>query len=237
MVRTLAISGWGTHQNGIKNLLDGSGSNSTIEDISWWKCFGNNDQTNQLIEILSNASDCFRLIGWSTGGMIALSAAARFPEKIKKLVLISSTARFTETDNYPGVAQSMLRAMIKGLRLNPQKMLYEFLKLSMLPAEDDILTENQMSDAERIDTGCLKEGLQYLKKFDERDVLFKIKCPVLLIHGEKDRIVPLGHAEFLNKRIESSRLSIIRGIGHRLPFLTGNLLLDKISRFMNENAT
>ena len=41
-------------------------------------------------------------VAWSFGGLIAMSIAARFPERVKKIVGITTTPKFIEDNNWPG---------------------------------------------------------------------------------------------------------------------------------------
>lgn len=43
----------------------------------------------------------------------------------------------------------------------------------------------------------------------------KIKVPTFIVHGEKDKLVPVKHSEKLSDVIESCQLEIIEGAGHK----------------------
>ncbi len=61
-------------------------------------------------------------------------------------------------------------------------------------------------------------GKQYLKErlsIDQRMILSKIKCPVLIIHGDKDESVPVKHSIKAKAYLpEGSQLEIIKGGDH-----------------------
>lgn len=51
---------------------------------------------------------------------------------------------------------------------------------------------------------------------DARDVIKRIKSPILIIHGDKDEIVPLEHAiKLYNHANQPKELKIIKGADHR----------------------
>ena len=52
-----------------------------------------------------------------------------------------------------------------------------------------------------------------MKNLDFSDRIFKIKCPVLIICGEKDK-ANIKSAYYLSKNIKNSKLEIIKNIGH-----------------------
>ncbi len=47
------------------------------------------------------------------------------------------------------------------------------------------------------------------------DRIARVRCPVLILHGDRDDIVPLGHGQALFARAAGSkRLDVVRGAGH-----------------------
>ena len=52
-----------------------------------------------------------------------------------------------------------------------------------------------------------------MKNLDFSDRIFKIKCPVLIICGEKDK-ANIKSAYYLSKNIKGSKLEIIKNTGH-----------------------
>ena len=66
-----------------------------------------------------------------------------------------------------------------------------------------------------------------------RDNLSRITQPVLIIWGEKDRVLPLKHAYFAKDKIPNARLEIFPACGH-IPFFErpeefNRLVLDFLS--------
>ena len=52
-------------------------------------------------------------------------------------------------------------------------------------------------------------------RWDMKKVMKKIKCPILIIHGNKDEIVPLSQSEEIIKYMnEPKKLFVISGFGH-----------------------
>ena len=52
------------------------------------------------------------------------------------------------------------------------------------------------------------------RPLDATDVMSKLKIPVLVTHGDKDRNSKLGTAEYTAKTIPGAKLSVYQGIGH-----------------------
>lgn len=58
--------------------------------------------------------------------------------------------------------------------------------------------------------------------------LHRIQADTLVIHGERDRIVPPGNARFLGRHIPSSTVRIQPGIGHLLAFRNADKTSDAV---------
>jgi len=50
--------------------------------------------------------------------------------------------------------------------------------------------------------------------FDTHDRLSQIKSPTLILHGDRDILVPAENAEILHEQIPGSRVRIVQGTGH-----------------------
>jgi non-heme chloroperoxidase len=67
------------------------------------------------------------------------------------------------------------------------------------------------------------------RPLDATEVMSKLKIPVLVTHGDKDRNSKLGTAEYTAKTIPGAKLSVYQGIGHA-PFY------EEAARFNTELA-
>jgi fermentation-respiration switch protein FrsA (DUF1100 family) len=71
--------------------------------------------------------------------------------------------------------------------------------------------------------------------FDTASVVAQIECPVLIIHGTADRVVPFAMGETLAQRFgRQARFVPIRGGGHN--DLSGATLLPIVERWLHDNA-
>lgn len=152
-----------------------------------------------------------------TGSMGGLLAMELLPASCKKMVLISSTARFCSAADYPcGTAEKVLRRMIAQLKRNPDAVLDEFFKNVHFPSRESrqaiVMRKNHPLELDE-----LVNGLEYLLHSDCRDRVADIDIPVLLLHGTEDRIIPPAASEWLHERLSASELKIIGNGGHALP--------------------
>lgn len=149
-------------------------------------------------------SEGMTLIGWSMGGMIAILVAAKFPDKVKKLILISTTPKFIRADDFPaGLSPALLVRLEKRIAKVGTGAFHELVfkngetvGLAYLPPEQ------------------AKAELDELARVDLRKYLDKIKVPTLIIHGDSDEICLPAAAEYLHDKITGSNLIMLAGVGH-----------------------
>ncbi|HEY5653134.1 MAG TPA: alpha/beta hydrolase [Pontiella sp.] len=148
------------------------------------------------------------IIAGSMGGLLSLEL---LPEASKKLILISSTAKFCTGEGYPcGTPEKIIKRMILQLKKNPRAVLTEFYKNVHFPAPP-------LTPTPKTDLDSLVKGLEYLLHSDVRKKVPEIKIPVLLMHGENDRIIPPQATEWLHRNLPKSQIKIFRNAGHALP--------------------
>ena len=72
-------------------------------------------------------------------------------------------------------------------------------------------------------------GLECLATLDLRERLEGVGVRCRILHGECDRIVPLGSAQFLAGRIAGAELEVLAGRGHALPFTAAEEIARSIA--------
>ena len=213
----ILISGWGTGNDVWDGLNLQPASPGGDIRLPWFDCLGLAPSDNALLRVLGDADGAKHiLVGWSLGGLIALSAALRFPDAVAGLVLISATARMTAIDHYPGADPRMLRAMRVKLRRDPAPVVRAFAELCVAPHRDDDFCDTFTGSAASIEPAALDAGLAYLQETDLRDRLGDIATPTLVIHGQADAVVPLGCASYLCEHIAGATLDVIPEGNHAM---------------------
>jgi pimeloyl-[acyl-carrier protein] methyl ester esterase len=159
------------------------------------------------------------VIAWSMGAVLALEAAALAPGQIRALVLLAPTARFCAGASYrAGIRELALRHMIARLETQPRETLREFFCNAARPED---LAEGALNDAVQqglaIPAPVLARGLEYLRHTDLRDRLARVQVPALVIHGDKDGIVPCEASEIVAGRLSAVTREVLPGAGHMLP--------------------
>merc|ERR1712224_234375 len=85
--------------------------------------------------------------------------------------------------------------------------------------------------------------LKMLGSTDFGDKLHLIKCPVFVLHGDQDCVIPVKNADVFYKSLAQSRMrrmKIMRGLRH-FPFApsmrTGKSVAVAIGEFLDESET
>lgn len=175
--------------------------------------------------ISSNDLDEIHLVGWSLGGMVSLGVASRLKYNINRLILIGSTPRFVQSEDFNwGMSEQRIIRMQERLGRNFIGTLNWFYRSMFIPQErtkkgfGDIL--NLLGDIiPPLQKVSVVSTLKVLIELDLRYMLKDITAPTLIIHGEKDSICLPEAARFLQTNIKGSRLEFIKLSGHA-PFLT-----------------
>ncbi len=159
-------------------------------------------------------------LGWSLGGLVALSLAARHPQCVSRLVLVGATPRFARAPDWPcGTEPAVLQAFADQLRVDHAATVRRFLTLQAGPgarAETRALMAH-LQDGGMPQAAALAEGLAILEGSDRRALLPSIRVPVLFVHAATDTIVPIEAARAASRLVPDGRLQEA-GRGHA-PFL------------------
>lgn len=71
-----------------------------------------------------------------------------------------------------------------------------------------------------------KQYIEERSSINQEKILSRIKCPVLIIHGDKDSSIPLEHSKKAMQYLDGkSKLEILKGENHKIEL---NVYLDKI---------
>lgn len=162
------------------------------------------------------------LVGWSLGGNIALRLAEKYPQRIKSLVLIASNPHFIATESWAGMQPQVLNQFMSNLQKNPTQALQRFISLQVQGKEDTksslIKIKASLQECALPTYDVLMSGLYILQTADLRRALKNSKCPVQMILGELDTLVPVRVGEQCQLLQPNMALHVIAGAGH-IPFI------------------
>jgi len=180
------------------------------------------------------------VVGWSLGGLIALNLAFRYPELIKKLVLVSGSPQFVQSADWPNaVQQEVFNGFAENLLDDYRATIQRFLAIQALGSQEakhaiKALREKVFLNGEP-KMAALREGLKLLSNSNVRAQLPDIRCPVQIILGEKDRLIPPTAGAGTAALLSNAQLAIIQGAGHA-PFISHlKEFLSITTAFINES--
>lgn len=164
------------------------------------------------------------IVGWSLGGMVALNLAARFPGRVRRLVLVAATPQFVAGEGWQdAIAAEVLEGFAARLREDRAATIRQFLALQVMGGtrERRLLAwlRSRLSDAPPPHPGALQGGLEILRRASLLPLLDQVDRPVTLIHGDRDTLIPWTAAKALHDRLPEARLHVIPGAAHA-PFLS-----------------
>ncbi len=156
------------------------------------------------------------IVGHSNGGRIALSFAAKYPAKVKQLILIDSAGIF-----HKGLT-IQLKRLIFGAAAKLGKNVTSSERLKSLLYK--IARESDYNNANPI----TRQTMVNLISYDLSSLLNKITAPTLIIWGEKDKSTPLSDGKLIHKLIKNSKFFVIKGAKHSPQFTHTNEVCQKI---------
>jgi pimeloyl-ACP methyl ester carboxylesterase len=167
------------------------------------------------------------VMGVSMGGMIAQELVLSHPERVERLVLGCTTCSGGSQPRREGGAVPAAPEMIDLLTPKPELSREEQLRRSwpalsppeFIEAHSDVLEERlrlSLINPTPVETGMRQ--MAAVQTFDAFDRLPQIKAPTLVIHGDRDAIVPVANAYVLKERIPGAEIHIVPGAGHLFTF-------------------
>ncbi|KAI1807463.1 alpha/beta-hydrolase [Daldinia bambusicola] len=187
------------------------------------------------------------LAGMSMGGPVSWLTAARLPDIVESLALISTSpvGRIqNETDNLPPL--NMDGHYILTDAFDPpmdhddhEGWIKNYATMSLAMATKPP-TEEERADARRMAEITYRReresGTMWTKSNHSdaagvrwpREALKLVKCPTVVIHGAKDQLFSVEHPKALRDSVEGATLVIIDDCGHELPHRAQKPVADAI---------
>ena len=195
------------------------------------------------------------VVGNSMGGHIAVLMGADHPELVERIVLVDPavpgvhvrrpTPQMLGTMavlSVPGLAENLLDRRLRSV--TPEQLVREVFNLvcadpSRLSAEVVEAHIQLTRERERLGGQNGRAFLQASRSLGLRmaDPRFwaharQVEAPVLVVHGELDRLIPISAARELVRRIPRWRLEVLDGVGHVPMLETPDLFMRVVSDWM-----
>ncbi|NCN07049.1 MAG: alpha/beta hydrolase, partial [Candidatus Pacebacteria bacterium] len=181
------------------------------------------DYVNWLLELLPKDEKVV-LLGHSFGGHIAVTFAELYPERVEKLILISSS----------GLREHALKSRLKrkvfslaaklGKKLTSSEQLRGL--LYKLAREKDYLSASPV----------MRETMKLAISHDVTLLLAQVEAKTCLIWGENDAVTPLSLGKVFDSQIKNSTLHILPGERHSPQFTAASGVARIVGGFLREDG-
>ena len=174
------------------------------------------------------------VIGWSFGGLVGILLAAKFPKKVKKLVLLSSSPRFIQRGEWSGISLAEANKFISLAKRSFADLFNYFLALVNYPNRTvyykRLLIKNSLNFFEHHDV--LLKYLKILFGSDVREAYKRIKIPLFHVFGEQDPIIQLN-PEALYDLNPQAVIHVIPESGHLAFLIHEKNYYNQLANFIN----
>lgn len=162
------------------------------------------------------------LVGLSTGGMIAQRLALARPDRVASLTCIMSSSG---APSLPGPCSDVARRMRERASDDLDQEVARELQLRALIAGD--LTDLDAAELRHrvrrsihygwpVGEGPLRQYTAILADRSRWRLLGRLSCPTLVLHGDRDPLLPPDHGRDLVARVPGARFQLIEGMGHEI---------------------
>ncbi len=159
--------------------------------------------------------DRFAMAGVSLGVSIVIKYHATYPRRFSHLILLSGSAKMVRSKDYPqGMPGELLESLLQNWQNQPEATLKGFIKL-VCSEKYSLRSKELIWDwAHETSPNIWSMAFESSVFSDVDKYLKSVDLPVLIIHGQKDKIVSPVAAEYLYQKISGSRLILIPDAGH-----------------------
>ena len=184
------------------------------------------------------------IVGASMGGMIAQLVAADHPGHTLSLTSIMSTtgnpslpratpeamAVLTNRPPHPSDEEAYLKHSVAAARVTGSP---------AYPADEAVLRAQSLADVKRCyePTGFARQIAAVTATGDRRAKLNTITAPTVVVHGAADPLVPVQGGHDTAENIPGAELVIIPGMGHDLPPVLYDTIINAIVRVTERSKT
>ncbi|HEY8467967.1 MAG TPA: alpha/beta hydrolase [Solirubrobacterales bacterium] len=174
------------------------------------------------------------VVGASMGGMIAQMLAARHPDRVRSLVSIMSNtgSRFSGQPDFK-LLNVLLRASPREREafIDHSVRIFELIGSRELGIDVEEIREQAARSYERghSPAGTGRQLGAILKSGNRTRALRGIRVPTTVIHGTRDRLVKPSGGRATARAIRDARLIMLEGMGHDLPRVYWDRIIDAIA--------
>lgn len=170
----------------------------------------------------------FVLVGLSEGGTMSIKFAHDYPDRVRGLVLLGSTASWLQRPDYPiGIPEKTLDFMGNNWGKGVTRDAF-FPSVGKEQLDDQTLKGFERLISTR---DSIKQILAFMKTLDVRPLLPNIRCPALVIHFSGDLAIPVRMGRDLAEGIPNAEFLEVAGTDHA-GITNSPLAMEKLKSFV-----
>ncbi len=175
--------------------------------------------------------------GLSMGGYVALSIVARYPNRVRALLLINTRAGADVPDT-ARIREELARVVeqAKSTSIVVHTMLPRLFAPETFQTQPELVASMRKVMTESDPVGVAATSRALATRTDRVPDLAKIKIPTLVIAGSNDQLIPLAESEAMAVAIPGSDLVVIPDSGHLSPLENPDATNAAISAFLGRLA-
>lgn len=163
------------------------------------------------------------IVGHSMGGAIAQIIALKYPQKVTALVLAGTGPRLPVNT-----------ALLSLLQTDPVAAKKRIIELSLSPHADPQLLQQSLQKIQHVSVERTIRELRACQSFDVRAHFSQIKCPVLVIRGLEDQMVPPELSLLFGQLNPAVAIRDIPGAGHLMMMEQPDIFNEHLNEFLND---
>lgn len=152
------------------------------------------------------------VVGACLGGMIALHLARLAPDRVERLVLLSTTARATPAGRWGELAA---QARTSGARIAAPDITRCWFTPAFAEQRPDVVAR-MSEEAARVDTAGFAGGCAAVSGADHRKALAGLRVPTMVVSAAHDPVAPPAHGRRVAALIPRACFEVVRGAAHLL---------------------
>jgi class 3 adenylate cyclase len=164
-------------------------------------------------------------------GPMAILFTAMHPDMVTALILLNTSARYLEADDYPiGAPPEAADALVKLIATGYGTS--DFTRLINPSSADDTERIRLLSKLLRSSATPRSAAAQfnYILRSDVRHALSLVQAPTLVLHVRESPFLPIAHGRYIADHIDGARFVELPGGDLGLP--TDRQLLDEVAEFL-----
>ncbi|MEB3226464.1 MAG: alpha/beta hydrolase [Synechococcus sp.] len=194
------------------------------------------DYAKSLIQALTeNHLSAVTVIAHSVGGTLGAIAACQAPHLFKNLILIGTSPRYLNDENYVGGFTSQMSAdILLEMGDNYADWLMRHAPRIMNAPTQPALAEEFIQCLLRLRPDVALVVFQLIIQADYRQLFAQLPTPTLIIESQDDIFVPPAVGEYLQRVIPHSQLQAIEAQGHFPHLSQPQKVIEAIANYLKQ---